>query len=143
MARPVVLLALLLSSSPAAADDAQSASEPAEAATEEVIEVVAVSENPAAERLDPTPSAYVLRGEELAAPGLDAASALARVPGVQLTRSGGSADLATVSVRGATAAPPPRRWEPAKSESPTKGGTDGRTAPLSSETIEPNSGQPP
>ena len=130
MARPVVLLALLLASSPAAADDAQSASEPAEAATEEVIEVVAVSENPAAERLDPTPSAYVLRGEELAAPGLDAASALARVPGVQLTRSGGSADLATVSVRGATAAQTPIYLAGVRLNDDVNGSVDLSTLPL-------------
>jgi len=73
-----------------------------------VIDVVVQGARPTAPRpADPTPASYVLRGRALELPGLTAADALATVPGVQLTRSGGSADLATASVRGASSAQTP------------------------------------
>ncbi len=56
---------------------------------------------------DPTLASYVLRGDELRAPGADAAELVARAPGVQVARSGASPDLATASLRGATSAQTP------------------------------------
>jgi vitamin B12 transporter len=71
------------------------------------IEVVSSSDSPIAEQTDPTPAVYVLRGDALEAAGSGVADVLARVPGMETTRSGGSADFATVSVRGATSAQTP------------------------------------
>ncbi|MBW2457412.1 MAG: TonB-dependent receptor [Deltaproteobacteria bacterium] len=74
----------------------------------EVIDVVVQGARPTAPRpADPTPASYVLRGRALELPGLTVADALATVPGVQTTRSGGPADLATASVRGASSAQTP------------------------------------
>jgi iron complex outermembrane receptor protein len=105
-----MVAALLLAAGPASAQpepppatDAQPAAEvgPIE------VEVVGRRDAPTTERADPTPAAYVLRGEALRSSGLTAAELLGRVPGVQTTRSGGPADLATASVRGATSAQTP------------------------------------
>lgn len=56
---------------------------------------------------DPTAASTVITGEPLREPGIDAARLLARVPGVQTTRSGSSADLTTLSLRGSSAAQVP------------------------------------
>lgn len=56
---------------------------------------------------DPTVASTVLGGAALDAPGRSAAEALARVPGVQIARTGGATDLATLGLRGATAAQTP------------------------------------
>lgn len=62
---------------------------------------------PIDERSDPTPPIYVLRRDALSGSGLTSAEALARVPGVEVTRSGGAADLATATIRGASSAQTP------------------------------------
>ncbi|MEO6601204.1 MAG: TonB-dependent receptor [Polyangiaceae bacterium] len=56
---------------------------------------------------DPTLAATRVDERELARPGANAASVLSHVPGVQISESGGSADLSTASVRGATSAQTP------------------------------------
>ncbi|MCU0691360.1 MAG: TonB-dependent receptor [Polyangiaceae bacterium] len=56
---------------------------------------------------DPTAASTVLRGESLRTPGTGAADALARVPGVQVTRTGSGSDLATASIRGSSSAQTP------------------------------------
>ena len=56
---------------------------------------------------EPEAAVGTLTGEQLREPGVDAGDALSRVPGVQVTRSGSSADLVTVSIRGADAAEVP------------------------------------
>ena len=56
---------------------------------------------------DPTAATYVVRREDLRAPGLTTAEALSTVPGVEVTRSGAAAEVSTASVRGATAAQTP------------------------------------
>ncbi len=74
----------------------------------EVIDVVVQGARPTAPRpADPTPASYVVRGRALELPGLTAADVLASAPGVQTTRSGGAADLATASARGASSAQTP------------------------------------
>jgi iron complex outermembrane receptor protein len=78
------------------------------AADEPPIDVFVDAEpTPVDERADPTPAAFVLEGDLLAAPGLGTADALATVPGAQPLRRGGAADLATLSLRGATSAETP------------------------------------
>ncbi|MBM4373973.1 MAG: TonB-dependent receptor [Deltaproteobacteria bacterium] len=56
---------------------------------------------------DPTAASFVLDARDLDRPGRTAADALASVPGLEVTRSGGGADLATASVRGTTSAQTP------------------------------------
>lgn len=57
--------------------------------------------------LDSTLASSVIRGEPLREPGIDAARLLARVPGVQTTRAGVSAELSTLTLRGADSAQVP------------------------------------
>lgn len=52
---------------------------------------------------EPTVASSVVYGAELSVPGNTSADLLARLPGVQITRSGGAAELATASIRGAGA----------------------------------------
>jgi iron complex outermembrane receptor protein len=68
--------------------------------------VVVHGEAPAARR-DPTAPSTTVAGEELRRPGAGAAEVLARVPGVQVSRTGSSSDLATAAIRGATSAETP------------------------------------
>ncbi|WP_438015576.1 TonB-dependent receptor [Sorangium sp. So ce315] len=56
---------------------------------------------------DPTAASYVIRGDDLRAPGATASSVLSRVPGLQVVRTGAGADLATASIRGASSAETP------------------------------------
>jgi iron complex outermembrane receptor protein len=56
---------------------------------------------------DPTAAAFVIDTPDLRRAGATAADALAYVPGVEVTRTGGGADLATASLRGATSAQTP------------------------------------
>jgi vitamin B12 transporter len=56
---------------------------------------------------EPTLAATRVDERELARPGANAASVLSHCPGVQVSESGGAADLATASVRGATSAQTP------------------------------------
>jgi vitamin B12 transporter len=56
---------------------------------------------------DPTAASFVLEARDLERPGRTLADALATVPGVEVSRAGGGADLATASLRGATSAQTP------------------------------------
>jgi vitamin B12 transporter len=56
---------------------------------------------------EPTLAATRVVEQDLARPGANAASVLSHVPGVQVSESGGAADLSTASVRGATSAQTP------------------------------------
>jgi len=56
---------------------------------------------------DPTAASTVVSDEALRAPGASSADVLARVPGVQVSRTGSPSDLATASIRGATSAQTP------------------------------------
>lgn len=56
---------------------------------------------------DPSAAATVLRGEELQRPGASVTELVADAPGVQTRRTGADSDLATASLRGATAAQTP------------------------------------
>ena len=62
-----------------------------------------------APRVDGAPevATTVFRDDELHQPGLDAPRLLARSPGVQVNRTGSSADVSTVSIRGSSAAQVP------------------------------------
>lgn len=94
-------LAVLLASSPGLAAASETA--PGEEAD---ANVVVHGEAPAARR-DPTAPSTTVAGEALRRPGAGAAEVLARVPGVEVTRTGSSSDLATASIRGATSAETP------------------------------------
>lgn len=50
----------------------------------------------------PTVASTVVSGDELRQPGASSADILARVPGVQVNRTGAQSDLATASIRGAS-----------------------------------------
>jgi vitamin B12 transporter len=56
---------------------------------------------------EPTLAATRIDAGELARPGANAAAVLSRVPGVQVSETGGPSDLATASLRGATSAQTP------------------------------------
>lgn len=56
---------------------------------------------------DPTAASTVLRRAELDAPGTTAQSALSRVPGAQVLRTGSAADLATLRLRGTASSQTP------------------------------------
>ncbi|MBM4364452.1 MAG: TonB-dependent receptor plug domain-containing protein, partial [Deltaproteobacteria bacterium] len=56
---------------------------------------------------DATAASSVVQGERLRSAGTSTAEVLARVPGVQITRTGSVSDLATAAIRGATAAETP------------------------------------
>ncbi len=56
---------------------------------------------------EPTLAGTRVDVRELSRPGADAAAILSHVPGVQISRTGGGADLATASLRGATSAQTP------------------------------------
>jgi len=97
---------------------------------EPALEVLVVGDVPTAARADPTPAVYVIRGDALTAPGLGAAELLTRVPGLQATRSGGSADRASASLRGASGAQTPVYLAGVRLNDPLTGGVDLSTLPL-------------
>lgn len=99
-------------------------------ADEPALEVsVAGERSPTASRHEAS-SAYVLRRERLLAPGLSVADALAATPGVQVARTGASADLATASVRGATSAELPVYLAGVRLNDDVTGTADLSTVPL-------------
>jgi iron complex outermembrane receptor protein len=71
------------------------------------LEVVVSGESPRHATQDEPAAASVVREHELQAPGASAADVLEQIPGVQLQRTGASSDLATASLRGASAAQVP------------------------------------
>lgn len=71
------------------------------------IDVTVEGERGGASARDPTASSTVVRRARLSRPGASASGVLSDVPGVQVTRTGSSADLSTASVRGATSAQTP------------------------------------
>lgn len=79
----------------------------ARAESEPEVAVVVRGQRDGASSRDPTAASTVVRGAALERPGADAADVLADVPGVQVTRTGSSADLSTASIRGATSAQTP------------------------------------
>jgi vitamin B12 transporter len=93
-------LAMLVRTQPLAAFEEEAAQE------EELVVVVEGSRAPRSAS-DPEASVGVIEGEPLREPGVDAADILTRIPGVQVTRTGSSADLVTASIRGAEASQVP------------------------------------
>ncbi len=113
---------------------AQAAPEPpagAPAAPETVVTVEGSRQHatPSSSR-DRTAASTVLRGEALRRPGQSAASALERVPGVQISRAGAGAELATASVRGASAAQLPVYLAGVRLNDDVTGSADLSTVPL-------------
>jgi vitamin B12 transporter len=79
---------------------------------------------------DPTAASTVVRNDELRAPGASSADILARVPGVQVTRTGAQSDLATASLRGASSAQTPVYLAGVRLNDDVTGTADLSTVPL-------------
>ena len=104
------LLALVwLANLPAAAQSEPARSQETTETSEPVIDVTvrgARLRAPVSPR-DPTAASTVVSKESLQSPGASSADVIARVPGVQVSRTGASSDLATASIRGASSAQTP------------------------------------
>ena len=79
---------------------------------------------------DATVASTVIRAEALSEPGVSAPDVLSRVPGVQLKRTGAKSDLATASIRGATAAQTPVYLAGIRVNDDVSGSADLSTVPL-------------
>ena len=112
----------LLVVSPARADP------PAEYPTQEVV-VRGQKGSPHSPR-DPSAASTVVRGDDLDAPGVSSADVLQRVPGVQIRRTGAQSDVATASIRGATAAQTPLYLAGVRLNDDVAGSADLSTIPL-------------
>lgn len=78
----------------------------------------------------PTVASSVVRGAALEGAGASSADVLARVPGVQVTRTGAQSDVATASIRGADAAEVPVYLAGVRLNDDVSGTTDLSTIPL-------------
>jgi iron complex outermembrane receptor protein len=76
-------------------------------AAEPEAEIVVTGHKSTRPAREPTLAATRVDAAELARPGANAAAILSHVPGVQVSETGGSADLATASLRGGTSAQTP------------------------------------
>ena len=81
-------------------------------------------------RRDETSLSTTVAGEELRRPGASAAEVLARVPGVEVTRTGSSSDLSTAAIRGATSAETPVYLAGVRLNDDLTGTADLSTVPL-------------
>jgi iron complex outermembrane receptor protein len=81
-------------------------------------------------RRDETALSTTVVGEELRRPGASAAEVLARVPGVEVTRTGSSSDLSTAAIRGATSAETPVYLAGVRLNDDLTGTADLSTVPL-------------
>jgi len=97
---------------------------------EEAIEVTVVGRAPIDASRDPTAASFVLRGAALERPGSSLPDVIERVPGVQVTRAGGAADLSTTSVRGASTAQTPVYLAGVRLDDELTGTVDLSTLPL-------------
>jgi len=113
----------IASSSPVSSDPASNA--PA-------TEVTVVARRPLLEhaRRDPTLATTVLSGAELHRAGQSASDVLARVPGVQVARTGAQSDLSTASIRGADSSQVPVYLAGVRINDDVSGIADLSTVPL-------------
>src|SRR6187431_28249 len=79
---------------------------------------------------DPTLASTVISGADLERAGASSAEILARVPGVQVNRTGAQSDLATASIRGADAAQVPVYLAGIRLNDDVSGTADLSTVPL-------------
>jgi vitamin B12 transporter len=79
---------------------------------------------------DETAASFVIRRDEIRSPGAGVADALARVPGVQVARSGAGSELSTAAIRGATAAQTPVYLSGIRLNDDVTGTADLSTVPL-------------
>lgn len=79
---------------------------------------------------DPTVASTVISGADLERPGTSSADVLARVPGVQVNRTGAQSDLATASIRGAGAEQVPVYLAGIRLNDDVSGTADLSTVPL-------------
>lgn len=121
-------LALGVSSLPQGAW-AQPAPPPAEESSAPPIDVVVRAAPTAVDPDDVTPAVFALGREQLDTPGATLASSLATVPGVQVQRSGGDADVALARVRGGRSAQTPLFLAGVRLEDELTGAIDLSTLP--------------
>ena len=121
----VVVAALVLAAASASGPPvrAQTAPQPPEV-------VVRGDARPPSSPLDPTAASTVIRAEDLDSPGASSADVLSTVPGVQVQRSGAQSDVATASIRGATAAQTPVYLAGVRLNDDVAGSADLSTIPL-------------
>lgn len=81
-------------------------------------------------RRDDVAASTAVTGEKLREPGASSADVLAAVPGVQVSRTGSSSDLATASIRGATSAQTPVYLAGVRLNDDLTGTADLSTVPL-------------
>ncbi|MFO0590868.1 MAG: TonB-dependent receptor [Polyangiaceae bacterium] len=79
---------------------------------------------------DPDVASFVVRGEDLKRPGATAVDVIAASPGVEPSRSGAGADLATISIRGAPSAQVPVYLAGIRLNDDVTGSADLSTIPL-------------
>lgn len=101
----------------------------AENADEEEIEITVAGQREVSLR-DPTSASQVIYGERLLQPGASAATVLDQVPGVEVTKTGASSDVATASLRGATSAQTPVYLAGIRLNDDVSGTADLSTLPL-------------
>jgi vitamin B12 transporter len=82
-------------------------------------------------RRDDVAASTAITGEKLREPGASSADVLATVPGVQVSRTGSSSDLATASIRGSTSAQTPVYLAGVRLNDDLTGTADLSTVPLS------------
>ncbi len=94
------------------------------------VEVVVEGSTNARGARDALSSSQIVRGDELRVPGASAADVLARLPGIQVSRTGSSSDLATAAIRGATSAQTPVYLAGIRINDDVSGTTDLSALPL-------------
>src|SRR5262249_20690611 len=102
----------------------------AEEPSDDDAHVVVHGTGPTSGPRDRTAASTTVAGEELRRPGASAAEVLARVPGVQVTRTGSSSDLSTAAIRGATSAETPVYLAGVRLNDDLTGTADLSTVPL-------------
>jgi vitamin B12 transporter len=126
LARRAVVLAMALAAPCVADVPAGTSSEPA------VIEVVVSGRRPLLQhaQTDPTVASTVLSGEALHRAGQSASDVLARVPGVQVSRTGAQSDLSTAAIRGSDSSQVPVYLAGIRINDDVSGSADLSTVPL-------------
>jgi len=130
----LALTALMSSATPSRAEAGVAKTEPApESPPSEAEEPLEIEARAAPLRHaldDPTVASTVISGADLQRPGTSSADVLARVPGVQVNRTGAQSDLATASIRGAGAEQVPVYLAGIRLNDDVSGTADLSTVPL-------------
>jgi len=122
----------LTAASPLAAQSPAAPGEPVSNASPQPAEIMVVARREPLEhaRARPTLASTVLSGERLHRAGQSAGDVLARVPGVQVSRTGAQSDIATASIRGSDSAQVPVYLAGVRINDDVSGSADLSTVPL-------------